>query len=134
MELPHLAQLRGLARLLALKTLWAAETGDQATAASAVIDCLRLGASVRREPILVSQLVYWAVLGIALEALNDAQHRTAFSMALLDNLKDALAAMEGSEGLFNAIRGEHFSLLQGVRESRESPLKTLITPLKSWPG
>jgi hypothetical protein len=116
MELPHLAPLRGLARLLALKTLWAAETGDQASAAAAIIDCLGLGASVRQEPILISQLVCWALLGIAIEALNDAQHRTVFSVALLGELQDALAAMEGTEGLILAIKGEHFSTLQKVRD------------------
>lgn len=116
MELPHLVPLRNLARLLALKTLWAAETGDQAIAASAVVECLRLGASVRQEPLVSSQSVYLSILSMAVEALNDAQNRVGFFTTYSDEMQDVLLAMEGYEGLFLAIKGEYYSSLRFARE------------------
>ena len=114
-ELPHLAELRSLARDLGVTTTVAAVKGHPDDAAAAILDEIPLANSLAGEPILISQLVRIAVYGIAVAGLQTAMNRTAMPDSTLarlqDGLKQALPPLEKGPVLSRAMAGEEvFSL------------------------
>jgi hypothetical protein len=68
--LPHLAKTRNLARCLALRAAIEADSGDVDACARTVRAQLALAGSLRREPMLISQLVRLAIDAIAADSLE----------------------------------------------------------------
>lgn len=64
-ELPHLAPLRNMARLLLADAVVALDDGDRTRVVDDLEAIYGLGTAVRDEPILISQLVRMAICGIA---------------------------------------------------------------------
>lgn len=116
-ELPHLAALRNLARVLSLGAWLAAVDGRPADAATAVLDMAPLGNSLEEEPLLISQLVRVAVHGIACAAVETVMNRTALPESELLRLQEGLARFlpPREEGpLFErAMRAEETFVLGG---------------------
>jgi len=106
MLLPHLAKLRGAARLLALETLERAETGKGDEAAASLIACLRMGEMVRREPLLISALVRIACDAIAVSAAERWASRARPSPEALARVESAFAAAGDRKIIEGAMVGE----------------------------
>jgi len=92
MPLPHLSNLRGAARLLALEAIERTETGKADEAATSLIACLRMGEMIRREPTLISGLVRIACDAIAVNAVERWASRARPSPEALGRVEAALAA------------------------------------------
>lgn len=116
-ELPHLADLRGLARLLRLRAEVAAMEGDTDRALRDCATILRLGDTLADEPLLISYLVRVAAVGIAHDATEEVLAIAPASPAALRALADAFASREAAlDAHFRrAVRGEvamEFAVLQ----------------------
>lgn len=90
--LPQLAALRTLARVLSLESYVNTLEGRSHEAARDIADIIPMANSLEKEPILISQLVRMAILGIALGALQDpVMNRGELSDEDLAHLQEALA-------------------------------------------
>ncbi len=90
--LPHLAKMRQLARVLAVEALLAVMDNRGGDAVTAALDIVPMAHSLAEEPLLISQLVRAAILGIAVEAGQTALNRADLSDADLLRLQEGLAA------------------------------------------
>ncbi|MCO6457338.1 MAG: hypothetical protein J5I93_18725, partial [Pirellulaceae bacterium] len=77
--LTHAQQARDAARLLALEASVQAHQGDASAAARAIRTGLRLGGSLEHEPVLISQLVRFAIDGIFYDQIKRDVGRLEFS-------------------------------------------------------
>ncbi|HIJ73057.1 MAG TPA: hypothetical protein HPP83_03040 [Candidatus Hydrogenedentes bacterium] len=71
-EMPHLAPMRELARVLSLDAIVKARHGDIDEAVENVIAAMQLSDALACEPVLISQLVRIAICGIANDTIRDA--------------------------------------------------------------
>ncbi len=106
MELSHLAKLRQAARLLRGVAYAAAFDNNPELACRAVMAGLAFNRPLEQEPILISQLVRWAVNGIMINTLGDTLGRTGYTDAQLAQLQRALAAGHDPVALRNALVSE----------------------------
>ncbi|MCX5757701.1 MAG: hypothetical protein NTU83_04195, partial [Candidatus Hydrogenedentes bacterium] len=70
MELPHLAPLRDLTRMLAADAAISAGAGNYAEAVDDLIAGIKLASVLDREPLIISQLVRFAMDGILFGAID----------------------------------------------------------------
>jgi hypothetical protein len=89
-KLPHLARLRMLARELHLDALHWSVAGDSKKAQDAVLALMPLQASLSNEPILISQLVRIAILGIAVDSVETVVNRAPLTDDDLQRLEQRL--------------------------------------------
>jgi hypothetical protein len=106
MLLPHLAHLRGGARLLALEALERVETARADEAAASLVAALRAGEAVRREPLLISTLVRIACDAVAVGQMERWASRARPSVAALERVEAALAAAADPKLIEGAMVGE----------------------------
>ncbi len=108
--LPHLAELRVLAREGAVEAWVAAVEWRPEDAATAVLDLIPLANSLEGEPLLISQLVRMAIYGIAVDSLQTVMNRTELPEAMLarlqDGMKHAVPPLEQGPFLSRAMAGE----------------------------
>lgn len=105
-ELSHLAQIREGARLLMLEAMYKAEHGDNEGATDAVLAAIGVAHSLEKEPILMSQLVRLACLGISRDTLEQTLNRTALTDAQLTRIQQALREAEDTDGFVRGFVGE----------------------------
>ncbi len=98
--------MRDLARLLAVQAINAADDGRAGLAAQSVLDGMALAQSLRKEPVVISQLVRIACWGIALDALEQVVNRVSLDDRLLVLLQGALARADDREAMTRAFQGE----------------------------
>ncbi len=105
MELPHLAQLRNLARLLRADAEVAVDQGEFDRVLDDMAAMMQLGDAIRDEPILISQLVRIAISGIAYDTIG-AVPAEALDPAQYDRLVDMLANADHRDSFASAFGGE----------------------------
>ncbi len=146
-ELHHLAECRAAARLLAVEAFHRSHGQEPEAACRAFEAAFAIGASLKDEPIIISQLVRVACTWLTIPVLQDALNRVAFTDEQLVRLDDALAALRGTESFSRAIAAEmcvgnttKLSGIEGVDPSAssesqdtEGAVKTLGT-LYEWSG
>src|SRR5689334_2816890 len=96
---PPMSRIRLNAQLLALSAIWNADQGHSPEAAQAITDSLRLANSLKDSPLLISQIIRRACLGLSCDSLERALNRTAFSAEELANLSTAYHAAEPTDAL-----------------------------------
>jgi len=106
MLLPHLAQVRSLARVLSIRAILAALNDDSEAAANMVIGIMDLADSLEKEPILISQLVRIAIYGIGLSALEQAMNRVDFSDDQLERLQKRMIEAEQNRAFVQGFIGD----------------------------
>ena len=118
-KLPHLSNLKAAANLLRKEALLAAEgLRPDTTAAASISVGLGLGRTVKTEPVVISQLVYLAMNQIALDTLERALNRTAFTEVELTNLMAALAEADDPTGFGQTLAGERANAIPYFRMTR----------------
>ena len=114
-ELPHLAELRQLARELYIETFVACVERRPDAATNAILDIFPIGNSLKDEPLIISQLVRFALLDMGCGALETAMSRLAFSADDLERIQEALACvlppMDREICMDRAIIGEQAQIL-----------------------
>ena len=106
MLLPHLSKLRESVRLLRIEALVAAEDGDTGRALSAIQAALVAADSVRREPVLVSQLARIACHQSTVDTINRVLNTADFSDAQLTQLGAYLRDAEDPGAFTRAMAGD----------------------------
>lgn len=117
--LPNLLELRGSAQLLQLEAYVAAENGDGALAADAVLAALAMDAIMRDSPILIMQMIRLALRGMACETVRRILPMGVLSEAQLASIQDALAETYNPEALTNALIGERAMGLHALNHPQQ---------------
>jgi hypothetical protein len=115
-------QARALTRMLVLEAQVRAHRGDWPGAVRSIRDMHRLAESLKLEPCLVSQLVRYAIDGIARGTLQDFMQSEDCSVDDLASLQQVFQSIDYSEGLERAMLGERamgVSLFQDTASLRE---------------
>lgn len=118
MELPHLAKLRDLARLLSADAMILAGEGDYAEAAKDVVMGMRLSQLIADEPIIISQLVRMAMDGVMYGAVQSYLQGGGLSPELAQELIRYAGAAADREAFANSFTGEGLfglDLFEGIR-------------------
>jgi len=110
---PNLLQLRGSAQLLQLEAFSAAEDGDGARTAEAIVAALAMDRPMREAPILIMQMMRQALRGMACATIRRVLPMAAFSDEQLVRLQAALAGTDVPEALTDAFIGERAMGLWG---------------------
>lgn len=105
-DLPHLAQVRNMARIFALDATVEASTGNIDKAVEAITNALRLSHTLDNEPILISQFVRIACAGIGRERIEWLLNNSALTEPQLAALQDEFGALESSEPFLRGLAGE----------------------------
>ena len=108
---PHLSTIGDCARLLQDKALLCAHRGQIEAAMVCVLDGLRLGGALRRQPLVVSSLAGSHYCAIALRSLERILSRAAVTDRQLRELSDVLAAIADSPGLVDTMITERGFML-----------------------
>ena len=130
MELPHLAKLREMARLLRGDALLQGHSGNYAEAVEDIVAGFKLSAVVKDEPILISQLVRIAVEGICWDAAQSALPPEGIPADLARRLVEYAGRCDYRESFANSFSGEGFMGLEQfdqVREGRSAEQSTGTT-------
>jgi len=104
--LPHLADTRAAARLLALEAIAAADAKDSVTAVQSMKACLAAGRLVEQEPFLISHLVRIACDVVCARAMQNALSSCQLTDEQCRTLSQGLARHEDSSRLAAAMAGE----------------------------
>lgn len=104
--LPNLGDLRLLAKVASLEALDAAINGQAQRATDALVAAIAVGRSLKNEPMMIGQLVHWAILDQTSEAVEDTLCRLQLSDGQLRRLDAALAAASNPDGLRFGLVGE----------------------------
>ncbi len=96
-------KIRQSAQLLALDAMVRAEQGNSAAAATAIVDLLALGRSLKSTPTLVAQMIRVAVLRIAAFSMERSLNRTRFTDAQLQTLALAFREADSTNELKKAF-------------------------------
>ncbi len=104
--IPNLLQLRGSAQLLQLEAYVAAEDGDSARAAEAILAALAMDRTMRAAPILIMQMMRQALRSMACSTVRRVLPMVAFSEEQLSQLQRAMAETDDPKALTNAFIGE----------------------------
>ena len=105
-RLPHLVKLRQGARLLAIEGLLFASEGRAREASENLADCLKLGRSLAKEPMMISRLVRLAMDAIALRSIERTLNLVAFGDARLHEMDRLLEAREKDSACTRCLVGE----------------------------
>jgi hypothetical protein len=106
--LPHLSTVKQMTIVFTLRGLARLEANQ----AEGALDDLRTEAAAE-EPIVISQMVRYACLTIALQTAWEGQLRHQWSAAQLAELQDRLAAIDVLPGMQRALAGERI-MVQGA--------------------
>ena len=134
-QLPHLAGLRQLARMLSIEAWVASVERRPRDAANAVLDILPLAHSLKDEPVLISQLVRNALYGIASGGIETAMNRVEFSEDDLERLQEGLARVlpptNQQFSMDRAMIGEQALILDVAAQNGGLPLMEGHLPIES---
>jgi hypothetical protein len=104
--LPHLAPLKQFTMMFPLRSAARLAKQDTAGAFEDVMTCLRLGQTVRNEPLLVSQLVGMAEHGIAVKAVWQGLASQQWNAEQLTAFQSQLARFNFQTQAILSVRGE----------------------------
>jgi hypothetical protein len=103
---PHLAKLRGAARMLQMRAALMAWDGQVDSALADCATLLRMAEHAKLEPTVIGQLVGYAIQGIAILSLQEALSGGTPSPERARALADQIAAIDQTAALQRALKGE----------------------------
>lgn len=104
--LPHISELRRLARMLSLDVHVKIERGDAAGALESLEAAVAAGESLRHQPTLVEQLVRIAIFGIAIRDTELLLNQATLSDDQLAALSARCAMIDARPGMTTGLLGE----------------------------
>ena len=119
MELPHLAKLREMARMLRADALVQGHEGDYAETVEDIVSGFKLSTVVKDEPILISQLVRIAMEGICWQTAQEALPPEGIPADLARRLVEYAGRCDYRESFANSFSGEGFMGLEQFDQVRE---------------
>jgi hypothetical protein len=107
----HWSSIKTVAQLLRAETAVAAQHGDSARAVDAIRCIFAAGSSLATEPLLISQLVHYAMNVIGVHSMQLALNRTSFAESDLQKIQVAVANADKQESMRLALLGERASVI-----------------------
>jgi len=123
--LPHLSQLRPLARVYRLRALAELSAGQTDAAFEGVRICLRLADTIKDEPTLVSFLVRVALLDMAAQPVWEGLAAHQWNERHLTALQAEFARADVLAGFALAMRGERLFAYNAIRWLIRHPQKLI---------
>ncbi len=118
MEMPHLAELRNGARLFRASAIVRAAEGNYSESVEDIVAGMQLIDALAQEPVLISQLVRFAMYGIMNDAVQQSFHGGDLSPEQVSQLLTQLDGADDREVLAQSMTGEQVMGLQtfsGIR-------------------
>jgi hypothetical protein len=125
----HVLPLRAIQRLVILKALVEAQHGRDRETWQTFATALRVGDALRREPLLISQLVRSAQLGMTLTAMDTAAQLVDIEPVDADALRLLLMDLDDRAPFVTAMHGERLLLGRWFFELQP---ETVRHELKAW--
>ena len=120
MLIPHVSELRASARLLSFLVVWRAREGDWVEAVSDLETLFAVAGALDKEPTLISQLTRIAILGIGLNALEQALTYSSPPAEFLGSLQELVERQITDDSfLYPAMLGE-LAIIVGYLSGIES--------------
>ena len=140
MLLPHLAELRSLSRILAGRSVIQSVDGDVQGAWQTAIVMLKLADILKKEPVLISQLVRAAQLRISCEAIRSLCHAMPPSEADRATISELLKRFDDTQPWVLAIDSDRVFLGEWAFAQRQLTLSgnqteamfALASAVKPW--
>ena len=120
--LEHAQNLRLCVRFLALEAHVRAREGDAEGTTRAIVSALAASRSLQAEPVIVSQMVYKALIEKNVETIQQLLPHVSFSDSQLARLQASLQSFNVRSGLRNAFKGEQAMLLIALRDGDRDQL------------
>jgi hypothetical protein len=118
MNLEHLSKVRNLARHLRIDAWHSIWANDTSAATDSLLAILAVGDSLKNEPVLISGLVRIAVLGIAIEGIEEALNHAELTgedlQRLQTTLQEELIKFEHEPILLRPMIGESILSLSAI--------------------
>ena len=106
MTFPHFRDMRKAARMLRVRTEVLARSGDLEAAVASCAAAFRIAEHAKMDPILIGQLVAYAIQEIASDGLEHALSQGTPSVEVSRELHQQLASIDQKSPLMRAIQGE----------------------------
>lgn len=119
--LPHLAEIKKIARVLDMRATTALVLGQTDTAFADLKVMITLADSVKQESLLISQLVRWASLYIGLGVFCEGAADHRWSEAQLKELQDRFQAIDLLGDYARTLRGERGAVCLTIQVLRNAP-------------
>jgi len=115
-NLSHLAPIKGIAHVLRAEVAVAIAENNTGAASEGICAILAAGRSMAREPLIISQLVGYAVDAIALQALEFALNDAELREAELANIQTAISKADDSESAARGLIGERAFFISALSD------------------
>jgi hypothetical protein len=115
--LPHLGNLKTLARIEEFRATLAIDSGRTSEATDASLEILKMAKTLNDDPCLISQLVRIAMIAMSEAVLERRANAAVFDKAELDKVAAALASAEKTNSIARALIGERGSYIPCFRMS-----------------
>ena len=116
----YLADLKSAAQLLRLKAIVVAQQGNTLEASEAIVQTFAAADSFATEPLLLTQLVRFAIDTIAVSSLQHALNRASVSDSELRAIQKAAARADNAGALRLALLGERASFVTFLRDPQRA--------------
>jgi len=118
--LPHLAHMKRITQWQMLRSAWELDRGEANAAIQSIGDSLRLTRTLAAEPTLISQLVRFAMLRIAVNATERLVGIHPLTSAQAEWLRRELRAARPEDSMYMAMIGERCMGLDAMRPGSAS--------------
>lgn len=125
--MPPLTNIRNLVRLHCVKAALHAERAEADVAAKTLMHALAVPRSLRREPLIVSQIVRHSQQTAIIQTLERVANRTRLSTEHLEQLQDGLAGAYDPNALAVALAGDACLVLDALEHPRRANLHLAST-------
>jgi hypothetical protein len=127
-SIDHLAPLKGAALALRAQTIVAIEQTNSLLAAESMTGIFAAGSSMAHEPIMISQLVRYAIDAIGFHTLQFALSGTSFTEPELAAMQAAVSKADDPDSAARGLIGERAFFIFGLRDPRGYILAAKPTP------
>jgi hypothetical protein len=127
-NLDHLAPVKSAAQVLRAEAAVAVARTNAALAAESINCIFAAGSSMTQEPLLISQLVAYAINALGMQTLQFALNATAIKEPSLLSIQTALAKCEDPEGAARGLIGERAFFIDGLSDPAGFSASHAIAP------
>jgi hypothetical protein len=127
-RMPHLGEIRGVARLLLLDAIWHAENNEGDEAVEAVVSIFGVARTLAKKPLIVSQLIRFDCESIGVSATERVVNRMGLGDEQLARLSETFAQGEDESGLLRGFVGERCAAFEVLRAPEGVGAQVLGTP------
>jgi hypothetical protein len=116
----YLSAMKGAAQVLRAQAAVAIAKTNTALASQAISGIFAAGHSIAQEPLIISQLVGYAIDAIGVQTLQFALNAAQFNDSELAAMQAALSKAEGPERLARGLIGERAFFISGLKDPEKS--------------